>query len=368
MDFSYLTSCEDITEDDFRSAAASKRNTEIFLQKIEALARPGSGVGKVMFFFARVALRNEELEGTAKHIYQDLALQVTRSRRNRTLFEIRLMHDVGGIYEQLYKVTVWCAFEELLQAARDSENMKPFICLDAREDFLLLEATGAERMNSLAPPAYAEADARYRELEAAGMLKPSQMIPTIPPPDDVPEDPELMLADAIVTPDPKPKTDDRPISDRMLDAQLRGEPFTSLVMDGEPELEPDKPPSGILHAIVEPSHNPPPRKRFDSWAEEAEYLAGREPSLPDEPLDRTTTADEDMARAIGRISLTKVRASDLPYSKRPDTVRPPGDNDPRTDPDMKTLPEDSDSEQTNLDDGWDDVLPIVYPKRKKNDR
>lgn len=363
MDYSYLTSCEHITEDDFRSAVASNSNTQKFLRQIEEISRPGFGVGKIVFFFARLALRNKELEGTAKHIYQDLALQITRSRRNHTLFEIRFMHDVGGIYEQLYKVTVWCDFAELLQAARDSEDMKPFVCVDAHEDYLLLEATGAERMNSLAPPAYAEADARYRELESAGMLS-AKDFPTIPPPDEGPDPHELFsdaMGGAVIS------CQDYAIS------KPKDEDYEAILLTEDADAFAEPPPSGILHAIVKPNETTPFRERFDSWADEAKELAKKEPSLPSEPLDRNSITDNDMAQIIGRISLTQVPASDADQLKpnhslrnRPETQRPPGiDSEEDSSADFKTQTSPKDTDPKDCDDGWDDLLPIVHPKEKK---
>jgi hypothetical protein len=132
MDFSHLKTCESITEDDFCLAIATKKQTEAFLRRIEDISKPETGVGKILFFFARLALRNSELEGSANYVYEDLALQVTKSRRNPTLYEIRYMNDVGGSYEQIYKVTVWCTFSELLNAAQDQKNIIPFTCEDGR--------------------------------------------------------------------------------------------------------------------------------------------------------------------------------------------------------------------------------------------
>lgn len=346
MDYSYLTSCEQIMEDDFRSAAATKPNTEAFLQKVEEISKPQTGAGKILFFFARLALRNEQMAGTAKHIYQSLALQISRSRRSKTLFEIRLMHDVGGIYEQLYKVTMWCEFDELLQASRDRKNLNPFVCVQAKEDFLLFEASGEDRENSLPPPAYAEADARYRELEAAGMLKPSQMIPTIPPPDEGP-DPNEDLAYALVGGD---------IS------EIPTSPAIS------------EPPAELISATVSASSKPPPRSKFESWAEEAEYLAQREPSLAKLPTQQGPVRDEGIGQAIGRISLAKIRSDDSgPQNKllrdRPATQRPPAieeDEDPGL-PLVNAggLAKDEPIDKDAVDDGWGDLLPIVNPRGEK---
>ncbi len=358
MDYSYLKTCAQITEDDFRSAVVTKDQTEAFLRHIENISKPKTGVGRVMFFFARLALKNNELEGASNYVYDALALQVTPSKHNPTLFEIRYMNDVGGTFEQIYKVTVWCTFQELLEAVRDEKNITPFACEDERENFLLLKATIKQIKASTAPPEYIDADARYQELLEAGMLSPSRMIPIIPESED--EDPAEILSGAIV------RADYIPLSDRLMEARRTGKPITSLLSRMKPtSQEKVEPPHELSHATVG-GILPPTRKKYDSWADEAFALAQQPPSIPSEPIPPEDSVRRRQGDTIGRLSLIQVpanlanRPSSKPKSRpisplrdRPETERPPGI-------------EKAEDETRDVDGDWGDVeLPIVDGKREE---
>ncbi|MDF1497311.1 MAG: hypothetical protein P1P90_04585 [Patescibacteria group bacterium] len=366
MSYTHLKICEEITEDDFRSAIVSKEQTEAFLRHIEAISKPGTSVGKILFFFARLALRNKELAGSTNYVYEALALQVAPSRHNPTLFEIRYMNDIGGTFEQIFKVVVWCIFDELLEAVRDSKNISPFTCEDGRENFLLLKATADQIKTSIPPKAYTDADARYQELLDAGMiqpvtmLSPSRVIPTIPAPED--DDPAELLAGAVV------RADEKPLSDRLMEARRMGKPLTSITCNVAPiPHEKIEAPDELSHATVG-GILPPPRKKYDSLADEAMALAQQPPSIPSEPICSEDSVRIRQSEAIARLSLIKAPAdrANRPVSKhkpnqsphlqnRPETVRPAGI-------------EETEDEDVDVDEGWGDViLPIVHGKREKNE-
>lgn len=356
MVYTHLKTCEGITEDDFRLAIATKEQTQAFLGHIEDISKPATGVGKILFFFARLALRNSELQGTANYVYEDLVLQVAQSRHNPTLFEVRYMNDVGGTYEQIFKVTVWCVFDELLDTARDTKNISPFSCVEARENFLFLRATAEQIQTSIPPPAYIDADARYQELLEAGMLSPDaipspvQLIPTIPAPED--EDPAEILAGAVV------RTGSKPLSDLLLDAKRAGKPITSLLTSEKPITQKKvETPYELSHATVG-EILPPARKEFDSLAEEAKALAQQPPSIPSGPIPPEDSVRSRQSEVIGKLSLVKARPGDInprgeakpkansPLRSRPETVRPPGIE-----------------EEDNDETGVDVDLPLINRKR-----
>jgi len=326
MDFSYLKTCESITEDVFRLAIATKEQTEAFLRHIEDISKPATGVGKILFFFARLALRNSELEGSGNFVYEDLALQVTQSRRNPTLYEIRYMNDVGGSYEQIYKVTVWCTFTELLNAAQDKKNITPFTCEDGRENYLLLKATADKIKTSIPPPEYVDADARYQELLSAGMLSAGSRVSY-------------------------GENGNR-------NGRLRTQPFPPQASEIPGEL---------THATVLGAL-PPARKKYESLADEAYDLAQQPPSIPSGPIPGEDSVRSRQGEAIARLSLVKVSKgfanqpvqrqkppSTSPLRYRQETERPPGI-------------EEAEGEDIDVDDGWGDVkLPIVYGKRKDDE-
>jgi len=352
MDYSYLETCEAITEDDFRSAVSSKGNTATFLQTVEDISKPGTGVGKVLFFFARLAWMNKEQQSSASYAYEDLALQISLSRRNDTLFEIRLMNNVGDVFEQIMKVTVWCNFEELLAAANDKENMRPFTCTEARENFLMLEATAQAIETSIAPPDFNEADARYEKLRRVETLKPSQIIPTVPPPEE--EDPVEYFAEALIGGE----------------VEIPAIPPPPQGLDREP-------PSELAFATVQASEKPPPRPKFDSLAEEVEALARQEPSLPTEPIGPEDSVQQGLGATIGRLSLVQRPAHEVnhttpkprprpisPLRDRPETERPPGieEADDVAEPSLPPLPLVTSDAQTpkktddvsgDIYDGWE---------------
>ncbi len=337
MDYSYLKTCGAMTDDDFCSAVSSPDNTESFLVRVAKISQPNSGVGRILHFFVRLA-HSDQMRAIQKDEFEEFAIQVNISRDAPGRFIVRLAATAGADGRTLYKVSVYCDFEDFLQAARDREMMNPFICSDdSREDYLFFEATQLDVQHSNPPPAYKDAEARLRELDLAGMLKPSQMIPTMPPPEE--EDPVECFADALV-----------------------GGVVEIPKAPPPPQGLDENPPSGLIHALIEASELPPPRKKFDSLADEARDAAGRAPSLPVEPRGADSIPANGIGDMIGRLSLVQVPASmaNQPtprpaarnyLNNRPETVRPPG------------IEEAAEEEDSDVDSGWGDIeLPLVGPK------
>ena len=253
MTFTHLKTCEQITEDDFRLAVSSREATIDFLNQIIAIAKPNTSAGKVLYFFARLA-QSEQLDIVKSDEFVELSIQVTPNRNQDRYFDIRLVATVGLEGRSLFKVTINCDFADLLSAVKDEENLKPFTCIVERDDFLRLEASQADCACSIPPTAYLEADARYQELAQAGMipsLKPNQMVPTIPPPEE------------------------------------------------------DDPAADIAYAVVTPDNPAPTREEQPSWADQAMELSTQAPSIPTGPISPEDSVRTNLAATIGRLSLVK---------------------------------------------------------------
>jgi len=298
MDFSYLQTCEGITSADIESALLSDRNTQAFLTRIAAIAKPNSGAGKILYFFAKLAV-SDQLKPQREDEYETLSIQVLQDRREEGCFIIRMISAAGLDSSVLFKVVIHCEFSELLEAARDTKNMLPFSCTGAHENSLFLEATGEARRTSLLPPASAEVD---ENIDFFG----AQL----------------------------------PWSDRMLEAKEMGLPLSSLTLKpGYRGLQEREPPSGLEHALIEP---PPVRKRFESWSEEAETLAKQPASIPasvQTPI-KEDSVRQSQAAVIGRLALKRIPSREInPLAARPKTERPPGIDEEEVDaPSLPPLP------------------------------
>jgi len=262
-----------LQEDDFVAACVTSDNTEAFLRRVNLISKPKTGVGRILHFFARLALCNH-VQVRLEDEYEVLSIQVLRGQENDGSFVIRLVSFAGLDSDILFKVEVNCEFDELLEAARDSKNIAPFTCTKAGGDFLHLEVPENVAKNSLPPSTYLEADARIRELEANDMFQTSRWVPTIPAPED------------------------------------------------------DDPAADLAYAVVKPSNLPSIREEQPSWADQAFELSQQAPSIPTEPIPAEDSVRNGIATTIGRLSLVRKQVpADTTIAHRPATQRPPSINE-----------------------------------------
>ncbi|MFZ6015747.1 MAG: hypothetical protein ACOYUZ_05350 [Patescibacteria group bacterium] len=318
-DFELVKSCADFCEDHFVEAAQSREATYAFLDHIARICEPHDGEENIIFFLARLAstgykqialTRTGRLTSPEQWFWLDSDLRVEITRLSLTECSFRLLMSLGGgDYELLKRIEIlrssFGRFKELMSMRREIE---PFVPVMAVGEKLLLETKAVLRKSTVPPPSMA--DARERMLErAAWILRPAAALPTFPPPDEG-DDPNAELEHALV---------------------CGGVPKAPL----PPGRLMSDPPSGLGHAIVCGHREPKPRPMFDSFADEARYLAEQEPDIPAEPRSADSRPTSGMSGVIGRISLAQVpaRQAGQPASRpaphghlrnRPETERPPG--------------------------------------------
>ncbi len=160
MDFSFLVSCNDLTEDHFAEAAESREDTYELLLRMAELSEPHDGTSTMLIrFLARVAIASSWVDG-------DVRIKIVFSGVFRT--RIILMRGLGGDeFEVMKRVELAVSFMEFREACKETKAIQPFIVsaagLTGKDMFLVLDAPEQARRESVKPPAFEAAQARLAE-------------------------------------------------------------------------------------------------------------------------------------------------------------------------------------------------------------
>ncbi len=160
MDFSFLLSCNDLTEDHFAEAAESREDTYELLLRIAEISRQHDGTSTaILRFLSRVAMTSRWVDG-------DVRIRIDFCGMFRT--RLILMRGFGGDeFEVLKRIELSVSFMEFREACKESRAIQPFIVsaagLTGKDMFLVLDAPEQARRESVKPPAFEAAQARLAE-------------------------------------------------------------------------------------------------------------------------------------------------------------------------------------------------------------
>lgn len=154
MDLSSISTCQDLCEDVFALAAASRDDAYKLLNHVSAICEPHSGEQGVLLFLARCALQ--------PWVDGDLRVEI----RLEGMYECRLtlMCGLGGdAFEVMKRVTLAASFLVFKQLADDPAAIAPFEVADLDSKRIVLDAIASSRAQSIPPAEFPAAQQRLAE-------------------------------------------------------------------------------------------------------------------------------------------------------------------------------------------------------------
>jgi len=157
MDFSFLRSSADLTEDHFAEAAETREDTYELLLRMAELSEPHDGTSaRLIRFLARVAIASHWVDG-------DVRIKIEFSGVFRT--RVILLRGLGGDeFEVLKRLELAVSFMEFRGACEETRAIQPFIVSAAnstgKDMHIVLDAPERIRRSSIPPPEFTAAQAR----------------------------------------------------------------------------------------------------------------------------------------------------------------------------------------------------------------
>ncbi|MDQ7815124.1 MAG: hypothetical protein RDU25_04960 [Patescibacteria group bacterium] len=160
MDFTFLKSCADLTEDHFAEAAETREDAYEFLLRLADISQPHNGTSTtILRFLSRVAIASRWVDGDVR-----IRIDFAGVFRTRLVF----MRNLGGDeYEVLKRIELAISFMEFRETCKEAKAIRPFIVTATRsagqDMHITLDAPEQIRRSSIPPPGFIEAQARLAE-------------------------------------------------------------------------------------------------------------------------------------------------------------------------------------------------------------
>ncbi len=154
MDPSHIATCQDLTEEDFALACASRESAYKLLNHVSAICQPDTGEERVLLFLARCAPQN--------WIDGDLRVEV----RLQGMFECHLvlLCGLGGdAFEVMKRISLPASFLAFKQLADHPEQVLPLVLTSADSERLVFDASAQSRANSIPPEDFTAAQRRLEQ-------------------------------------------------------------------------------------------------------------------------------------------------------------------------------------------------------------
>lgn len=282
MDLAHIATCQDLTEDDFALASASREDAYELLNHASVICEPHSGEERVLLFLARCAVQ-DWIEG-------DLRVEV----RLEGMFECHLvlLCGLGGdAFEVMKRVFLSASFLSFKQLGETPNELLPLELTHGDNQRLVFDATAFARQSSVPPESFRVAQRRLDEKMSHSPTAEAEL-EELTPDHDLPEnqaayEPPRSSFEPEELPLVQPSPDARPsLSVARIKLNRVCVPRRSLVVEesvpADPRSEPmDTPmpaPTQLPTIVLPPGSDPPPPASATGESSTAPYK-------PDPDLD-----------------------------------------------------------------------------------